>query len=690
MPVLKLGVARVDITPPKPVPLAGFEHRRGTSVGVSHPLYARVLFFEEDEGSGKRRALLVSADLIWWGEYQVERLRHCLKARWGIERNSVILHATHTHSGPQTSRWFSPRLGRPDPVYLETLESRVLTAVEEASGCLETVTVERGEGECRIGVNRRRRVAGRIEMAPNEAGPADPEVTVIRFRTPSGATKAVLVHHACHPTTTDDERISSEFPGVAMELVEGELGGGVVAAYLQGCSGDIRPALVRDGRFYRGDGTEVRTLGERLGVETLSVMERPMRRLFPTLLSGRQTTIPLPLQGLPDQAELEASSRQSGVVGEWSALLRREPCRLRPWVPLEITLLDLAGELSLLAMNGEAVVEYGLFVKRRFAGRVLPLPYSNGMIGYVPTARQVGEGGYEARESIFYFGLPAPFDSSLEHKIHDGLTELVEEEDLSIRPQPLRTETVDRLAVRVYEDREAMGRAAGLDVADKVREILSEKERVRMVFAAAPSQSEALRALAGEPGINWSRVAAFHMDEYVGLSKEEPQSFGRFLSDALFDVVKPGEVHFIDGTNHPTEECERYAALIRAAPFDIVCLGVGENGHIAFNDPPVADFDDPEMVKPVQLDEASRRQQVNDGLFSSIEEVPTHALTLTIPALMSGAHLFCVVPGSTKRSAVECVLRGPVTTECPASVLRRHPHCIFYVDVEAYGGKDLA
>ena len=690
MPVLKLGVAKMNITPPKPVPLAGFEHRRGASEGVSHPLYARVLLFEEDERSSKRRALLVSADLIWWSEDQVERLRHCLEARWGIEWGSVILHATHTHSGPQTSGRYSLRLGRPDPVYLKTLESRVLAAVEEASGCLETVTVERGRGECRIGINRRRRVDGRIEMAPNEAGPTDPEVTVIRFKTPSGATKGVLVHHACHPTTTDDALISSEFPGVAMELVEGEQGGGVVAAYLQGCCGDVRPTLVRDGRFYRGGDAEVRTLGERLGAEALSVMERPMRRLFPSLLSGRQTTIPLPLQSLPGKAELEASSRRSGVVGEWSALLRRETWRLRPWVPLDLTLLNLAGDLSILAMNGEAVVEYGLFVKRRFAGRVLPLPYSNGMIGYVPTARQVGEGGYEARESIFYFGLPAPLDSSLEHKIHDALTELVEEEDLNIRPEPLKTETVERLAVRVYEDREATGRAAGRDVAEKVRDLLSRKARVRMVFAAAPSQSEALRTLAQEPGIDWSRVAAFHMDEYVGISREEPQSFGRFLSDALFDVVKPGEVHFIDGTKHPEEECERYATLIRAAPVDIVCLGIGENGHIAFNDPPVADFDDPETVKAVQLDEASRRQQVNDGLFSSIEEVPTHALTLTIPALMFGAHFFCVVPGSTKRSAVECALHGPVTTECPASVLRRHPHCILYVDVEAYGSKDPA
>ena len=279
-------------------------------------------------------------------------------------------------------------------------------------------------------------------------------------------------------------------------------------------------------------------------------------------------------------------------------MLHRVPGRLRPWVPLEVTLLGLADCLSFLAINGEAVVDYGLFVKRRFAGTVIPLPYSNGMIGYVPTARQVGEGGYEAWESIFYFGLPAPFAPTAERIACDGLIELVEEEGLSIEPKPLKTEMVDRLKVRVYGDRAAMGNAAGSDVAQKMRELLSEKERVRMVFAAAPSQRETLRTLAGKPGIDWSRVVAFHMDEYVGLSKDDPQSFGRFLSDALFDVVEPGEVHFIDGTARPAEECARYAALIRAAPVDMVCLGVGENGHIAFNDPPVADFDDPEWSSP--------------------------------------------------------------------------------------------
>jgi glucosamine-6-phosphate deaminase len=240
--------------------------------------------------------------------------------------------------------------------------------------------------------------------------------------------------------------------------------------------------------------------------------------------------------------------------------------------------------------------------------------------------------------------------------------------------------------VQVYEARIAMGAAAGTDVAEKIKQLLSQKERVRMVFAAGPSQNEALDSLSKAEGIDWSRIAVFHMDEYVGLSKDEPQSLGRFLRDSLLEAVKPGEVHLIDGTNPAEEECKRYAALIQAATIDIVCLGIGENGHIAFNDPPVADFDDPKIMKPVELDEASRQQQVNDGLFSSMNEVPTHALTLTVPALMSGTHLFCIVPGPTKRDAVHRALRGPVSTECPSSILRRHPDCTLYVDTAAYDG----
>lgn len=251
--------------------------------------------------------------------------------------------------------------------------------------------------------------------------------------------------------------------------------------------------------------------------------------------------------------------------------------------------------------------------------------------------------------------------------------------------KPALENVQDQLKVRVYDQREAMGKAAAADILETMQRLLAEKERIRIVFAAAPSQNECLAALVQAEGLDWSRVIAFHMDEYIGLPPSAPQRFGNFLSRRLFDRVSPGEVHLIDGLNDPEVECDRYSRLVAAAPIDMVVLGIGENGHIAFNDPPVADFADPLWVKRVELDEACRLQQVNDGCFASLEEVPAYALTLTVPALMSGAHLFCVVPGASKRAAVQRTLQGEISEACPASILRRHPDCTLYVDLESYG-----
>ncbi|CAI6080210.1 glucosamine-6-phosphate deaminase [Cohnella sp. JJ-181] len=251
--------------------------------------------------------------------------------------------------------------------------------------------------------------------------------------------------------------------------------------------------------------------------------------------------------------------------------------------------------------------------------------------------------------------------------------------------QPVKEMKADDLKVRIYRDRAEMGAAAGADVAAKIKELLGTKPGIRMIFAAAPSQNEVLDALAADPDVDWSRITAFHMDEYLGLPPGSPQAFGRYLQERLFDRVKPGTVYLIDGANDSDAECSRYAGLLAEAPIDIVCLGIGENGHIAFNDPPVADFDDPLLIKPVELDEDCRRQQVNDGCFPDMDAVPTHALTLTVPALLSGAHLYCAVPGPTKRQAVGRTLSEPIRAACPSTSLRRHPDCTLYVDLDAYG-----
>jgi len=222
-------------------------------------------------------------------------------------------------------------------------------------------------------------------------------------------------------------------------------------------------------------------------------------------------------------------------------------------------------------------------------------------------------------------------------------------------PKLLQKIKIDQLAVEIYASRGDLGSAAAQAVAERMRILLNQQDQVRMVFAAAPSQNEFLAELGTLPGLDWQRVTALHMDEYVGLGADAPQSFVRFLRDHLFDKVKPGVVHYLNGLATDLEaECQRYSGLINEAPIDIVCAGIGENGHLAFNDPPYADFDDPKTVKVVKLALRSREQQVHDGCFPRLDAVPTRALTLTIPALMAASHIHCIVPGPTKAEAVRC------------------------------------
>ena len=205
-----------------------------------------------------------------------------------------------------------------------------------------------------------------------------------------------------------------------------------------------------------------------------------------------------------------------------------------------------------------------------------------------------------------------------------------------------------------------------------------------MIFAAAPSQNEVLAALAADESVDFTQVNAFHMDEYLGLPGDAPQGFGNFLRGALFDKAPFRSVSYINGNaEHVDAECARYTALLREHPTDIVVLGIGENGHVAFNDPPVADFEDPVWIKPVPLDPVCRRQQVHDGCFASLELVPTWALTLTVPALMAGRELFCVVPASTKADAVAATVNGAVGAHCPATAMRNHNAATLYLDPDS-------
>lgn len=247
--------------------------------------------------------------------------------------------------------------------------------------------------------------------------------------------------------------------------------------------------------------------------------------------------------------------------------------------------------------------------------------------------------------------------------------------------------SVDSLQVAVFEDRASAGRAAAQAVSQAMADRQQSAGQVRMIFAAAPSQNEFLAGLVASKQIDWSRVACFHMDEYLGLPASHPASFRRYLQEHLFRLVGLDESRLelipADSPARPLQICLDYESKLLDQPADIVCAGIGENGHLAFNDPPVADFLDPVMIKVVRLDQACRAQQVHDGCFERIEDVPTHALTLTVPALLKAPVVSVVVPGPRKANAVLTALRGPISEACPASALRRHAGATLYLDRDA-------
>ncbi|WP_288359650.1 glucosamine-6-phosphate deaminase [uncultured Bacteroides sp.] len=241
----------------------------------------------------------------------------------------------------------------------------------------------------------------------------------------------------------------------------------------------------------------------------------------------------------------------------------------------------------------------------------------------------------------------------------------------------------DNLRIRICDSRCTLGMDAAQTATQVINQLLTHKKEINILFAAAPSQNEFLAVLQKQD-LPWHRIHALHMDEYVGLKPDAPQRFGNFLKEHIFDSVPFQSVNYLfrEGAT-PEEICNTYERILQEHPLDIIFMGIGENGHIAFNDPHVARFDDPQSVKIVSLDEVCRMQQVHDGCFSHIDEVPRQAVTVTIPVMLKASYIFCMVPGKPKAKAVKNTLYGPISTECPASILRTHPHATLYCDLDS-------
>lgn len=250
----------------------------------------------------------------------------------------------------------------------------------------------------------------------------------------------------------------------------------------------------------------------------------------------------------------------------------------------------------------------------------------------------------------------------------------------------VRTLTFDKLEVRIFPDAEG----AGKDGAELVRTLLqgaiAQKGEANVILATGNSQLPFLRALVGLSGIEWNRVRIFHMDEYIGISDTHSASFVKYIREKVVDLVRPLEFFPIKGdTGDPDGVCREYEALLRAHPADVSCMGIGENGHLAFNEPYDADFNDERWVKRIRLDEKSRAQQVGEGHFASLADVPQEAITLTIPALLAAKRVVLQVPEARKANAVREALHGPISNACPASILRTCSHARLYLDAAAAG-----
>lgn len=234
----------------------------------------------------------------------------------------------------------------------------------------------------------------------------------------------------------------------------------------------------------------------------------------------------------------------------------------------------------------------------------------------------------------------------------------------------------------VFSDKRQLGEAAAEQAATCIRKATAQWGRARILVATGASQFEFLHALAGRGDVDWASVEMFHLDEYLGLSADHPASFRRFLLERLIQPAGIDHYHFIDGQGDPDEQIRRIGEALRSAPIDCAFVGIGENGHLAFNDPP-ADFDTLQPYLIVELDEACRRQQVGEGWFASIDEVPRRAISISVRQILEAREIICVVPDARKAEAVKNTLEGPVTPDVPASILQTHPNTTVYLDRES-------
>lgn len=465
--VLEFGAAHVNITPSEPIPLAGFAYRNNQPFSdVASDLYLKAFVFRI---AGRTKCLLI-ADILWWPPETIATIREDVREQWGIEAADVLLHATHTHSAPQTSARFAPGLGLLQKSWQQTLLTAVPEVIDMAMQTLQPAQLVRFRGSSSVSMNRR--IDKRVDhpTADWPEGMIDREVTTVIVQDARNHPLGALVHFACHPTILRGARVSAEFPGVVCDHLAEYLGDNCVVGYLQGCSGDIGPVTEHVDAQPTGSFHEVERIGHQLANDVIGSLRGSPERIVPDSSPGSLTQVSLPFAHIPSHDELTSHAQDDNYVGEWARFLLEKNQPVATHAMLEIQQFPLGTDLSIVGFNAEMVSHYGILAKSltgagsycvdRFSirsgdamsspspgghtgpplsagttddetfgissnGSALPCGYSNGMIGYIVTDHQLKNGGYEVDESTKYFALPSRFAEGNQQLIDDALRQIL-------------------------------------------------------------------------------------------------------------------------------------------------------------------------------------------------------------------------------------------------------------------------
>ncbi|HIT75033.1 MAG TPA: hypothetical protein IAA98_05560 [Candidatus Avipropionibacterium avicola] len=427
-PPLELGWDRREITPTWPTALAGFASRAaiGPAEEVVSPLHLRTVALRQ----GDDVVVMMVADMLWWGPDNMAQVQAEASQRYGLAPEQLVLQGTHTHSAPQPSQWFSSGLGIADPRWVDLLHQQAIAAIGAALEDLVEVRVDLAQGRYHLGVERRfARSAGK-----ERAAELSELLSVITFRDTDGAPVATLFHHACHPTLHHGNAVSADFPGAAMGSLEEN--GSPIALYLQGCCGNVNPDRYEGTKFHSGDSTEILAMGTQLATAVRDL--QPSAEPIHVDLSTDHSAIDLPTEPAPDQATLESiAAGDSLMTSSWAQLLLERPER-RHGAPMVLTRVWFGDGLQLLGLSAEVTSPYANSVTAELGERALTLGYCNGMLCYVVSAMQQVDGGYEANDAPYWFGLPGPFTADLEPQLTGALLEL------GHRPAPSRAAVAHR------------------------------------------------------------------------------------------------------------------------------------------------------------------------------------------------------------------------------------------------------